>query len=429
MTQEFFIGLDVGTTKVAAVVGRQDLHNKLEVLAAASVPSCGVGGGRVEKIDKTTEAIVEVIKRCEEQMKEPNREASLRVVNVNISGQHIIQSLSRQGSITRANREEEIGPHDLRRLFDDMHKIALDPGWDVLHVYPCGYRVDYDEKITHDPKGMLGGQLEGFFTLVCVETEAIRRLVKCVQRAGLEIAQTIIDPMASSLSVLSDEEREAGACLVDVGGATTDVIVFREGMVRHVAVIPYGACLLTEDLRKGCSILRHQAEKLKIDYGHALEEGIPHKEVVSVPGINGRPPKEFSVKNIAAILQCRMEEIIEAVDEEIIRSGHAESLPAGLVVTGGGAQLRGAKDLFEYVTGYDTRIGAPTEHLGLPGSSSARSPELATAVGLVLSGMRLLDEEEAPHVAMDKKEGGGLLKKILHRTKGIFLEDMDDRIH
>lgn len=435
--ENIYVGLDVGTTKVTAVVGRRGLEGKLEVLASSSVPSLGVVGGKVAKIDKTVAAISDVIDKCEAQLRARSRHAVVKLckVNVNISGQHIIQSFARHGSIIRSHREEEISSQDLNRLSGDMHKMIMEPGWDILHVYPCGYRVDFEEKITKDPVGMLGSKLEGKFILVCVKEEAMNRLTTCIERVGLRIEQMIIDPMASALSVLSDEEREAGVCLVDIGGATTDVVIFRDGLVHHVVVIPYGASLLTDDLKKGCAIMAGQAEALKVSYGRALVECVPVNEVVSVPGIKGRVPKEFSVRNITAIIQCRMEEIIEAVDEEIIRSGHMEVLGAGVVITGGGACLRELTDLFAYVTGYDTRIGYPNEHVGMPAPSPIKAPGYATAVGLVLASTQVqtpIQERMSSHGRMSsasvgRKQASSFFQKVIQGTKGIFLEDMDDR--
>ena len=313
-----------------------------------------------------------------------------------------------------------------------MHKTVMEPGWDILQVYPCNYWVDF-EHTTRDPIGMLGSKLEGLFTLVCVEDEALKRLNACVKRAGLEREEVVVDAMASGLAVLSEEEKEGGVCLVDIGAGTTDLIIFQGGMVRHIAVIPYGASLLTDDIKKGCQIMESQAERLKIAYGHAIGEQVPVNEVVSVSGIRDRPAKEFSVRSLSAIINCRMVEIIELVDEHLIRLGHARDLSAGVVITGGGANLRGLKELFEYVTSYDTRVGYPNEHLGMPAPEEAKTLQYATAMGLVLLGMQqTAGRKESPppgevfRSAADNPAGAGFLKKIVNRTKGFFLDDIDD---
>ena len=242
--------------------------------------------------------------------------------------------------------------------------------------------------------------------------------------------------MASSLSVLSDEEKEAGVCLVDIGGGTTDVAVFYDNIIRHTAVIPFGGNIITSDIKQGCMVMEHQAELLKTKFGRAISEEASPNEIVSIPGLRNRDPKEISIKNLAHVIEARMEEIIELVHTEIITSGFHKKLAAGIVVTGGGSQLSNLSQLFEYMTGLDARIGYPNEHLGKSKVEEAKSPMYATSVGLVLTGFKALDireiryKEFAPVGEKKKmKQGNKFFTNILEKTKGLLIDDFDDKIN
>lgn len=431
---KIIVGLDIGTTKICAIVGRKNEYGKLEVLGMGKTVSDGVVRGIVTNIDKTVFGIETAIKEAEDQSG-----INIRVVNVGIAGQHI-RSTIHHGGITRNSSDDEITIEDINRLTNDMYRTVTPPGSEIIHVMPQDYYVDFEDGIK-DPVGMSGVRLEADFHVITAQTNAINNVNKCIKRANLEIENLILEPLASSLSVLSEEEKEAGVCLVDIGGGTTDIAIFHENIIRHTAVIPFGGNILTTDIKQGCLVMNHQAELLKIKFGKAIAEEANPNEIVSIPGLKNRPPKEISIKNLAHIIEARMQEIVEVVHAEIITSGFEDKLAGGIILTGGGAQLSCLKQLVEYMTGIDTRIGYPNEHLGRSKVDAAKSPMYATTVGLVLSGFKALDERDNRYLRTqgvlelngnkfrkDKKQPGSeFFKKIIEKTKGLLIDDVDDR--
>jgi len=345
--------------------------------------------------------------------------------------------------------EEEISQKDIDALIDDMYKLVMLPGEEIIHVLPQEYIVDSEVGIK-DPIGMSGVRLEANFHIITGQVAAVKNIHKCIQKAGLEVVELILEPLASSEAVLNDEEKEAGVVLVDIGGGTTDIAIFQEGIIRHTAVIPFGGNVITEDIKEGCTIIKSQAELLKMKFGSALASENKENEIVSIPGLRGREPKEISVKNLAHIIQARMEEIIENIYYEIKNSGYEKKLIAGIVVTGGGAQLKHIGQLVEYMTGMDTRIGYPNEHLA-KGPQDVTSPVFATGVGLVIKGLQVIDKQNAnkpkvveqPKAAEEKteeeiemekrtaiaehssKQKGSFFDKILQKGKQFFEEDAE----
>ena len=423
------VGLDIGTTKICVIVGRKNDFGKLEVLGMGKAVSDGVIRGIVSNIDKTIFAIEKAIEEAETQSG-----INIRVTNVGIAGQHIRSSIQ-HGSITRNSADDEITIEDINRITNDMYKIVIPPGSEIIHVMPQDYYVDYEDGIK-DPVGISGVRLEADFHVITAQTNAINNINKCVKRAGLEIENLILEPLASSLSVLSDEEKEAGVCLVDIGGGTTDIAIFYENIIRHTAVIPLGGNIITQDIKQGCMVMEYQAELLKTKFGKAIAEEANPNEIVSIPGLRGRAPKEISIKNLSNIIEARMQEIIESVHSEIITSNFESKLAGGIVITGGGSQLKGLKQLFEYMTGLDAKIGYPNEHLGRSKIEAAKSPVYATAVGLVLSGFRAIDERENKYIEKsevynhkrDKRDRGrDIFRKIIDKTKGLLIDDIDNR--
>jgi cell division protein FtsA len=300
--------------------------------------------------------------------------------------------------------------------------------------------VDYEEGIK-DPVGMSGVKLEADFHIITAQTSAINNINKCVRRAGLEIQDLILEPLASSIAVLSEDEKEAGVCLIDIGGGTTDIAIFHDSIIRHTAVIPFGGNILTTDIQHGLMVMAKQAEQLKTRFGKAIAEEASPNEIVSIPGIRNRTAKEISVKNLASIIQARMEEVIEMAHAEIISSGYENRLAGGIVITGGGSQLNSLKQLVEYMTGMDARIGYPNEHLGKSKLEVVKSPMYATSVGLVLSGFRSLDEREDRYkeAKAESKSNQKTVKvkkvnpasdffsNILNKTKGLLIDDLGDK--
>lgn len=423
--EKIIVGLDIGTTKICAIVGRKNEFGKLEVLGMGKSESDGVIRGIVTNIDKTVHAIEMAIKDAEDASG-----IEINVVNVGIAGQHIKSSVH-HGSITREKTTDEITIEDVNRLTSDMHRIVTPPGSQIIHVMPQDYIVDYEDGIK-DPVGMSGVKLEADFHIITAQTNAINNINKCVKKAGLDIEHLILEPLASSLAVLSEEEKEAGVCLIDIGGGTTDIAIFHENIIRHTSVIPFGGNIITHDIKQGCMVMQNQAELLKTKFGRAISEEASPNEIVTIPGIRNRSHKEISTKNLAHIIQARMEEIIELAHTEIISSGYSGKLAGGIVITGGGAQLNNLKQLVEYMTGMDTRIGYPNEHLGKSKDDNVKVPMYATSVGLVLSGFRALDEREDRYrenrnMAVEKKRDphGHFFSKIINKTKSLLTDDLE----
>lgn len=432
MENNLIVGLDIGTTKICVIVGRKNEYGKLEVLGMGKAVSDGVDRGVVTNIDKTVHAIEKAIEECSEM-------ADVNIVHVivGIAGQHI-QSKIQSGSIMRQPSDDEITVEDVRRLSSEMENILVPPGNTIIHVMPQAYTVDYEGGIK-DPVGMSGTRLEADFHIITAQSTAINNINRCVRRAKLVSKQLILEPLASSLSVLSDDEKEAGVCLVDIGGGTTDIAIFYENIIRHTAVIPLGGNIITKDIKEGCMVMQNQAELLKTRFGKAIAEEANPNEIVSIPGLRNRPPKEISIRNLASIIQARMEEIIEIVQNEIMQSGHYKKLAGGIVLTGGGSQLQFISQLFEYMTGLDTRIGYPNEHLGKSVIEEVKSPMYATSVGLVLAGFKDLDDRDEKYkervangnTVSKRKEPRELFNKdiftsIKEKLKGIISDDIGD---
>lgn len=418
---EIFVGLDLGTTKIAVIVGRKTENDKIEILGYGKADSLGIMRGIVANINKTVESIKLAIEEAEKMSG-----VDIKEVNVGIAGNHI-KSIQHRGNIMRNSLEEEISAEDLDTLINSMYKLAMQPGDEIIHVIPQEYIIDKEMGIK-EPVGMCGSCLEGNFHIVTGQVAAVKNIQRCVNNAGLDIEELILEPLASAEAVISDEEKEAGVALVDIGGGTTDIAIFQDKVLRHTAVIPFGGNIITEDIREGCAIIKSQAEQLKIKFGSALASQNKHEEIVSIPGLRGREPKEISLKNLASIIQARMEEILGHVDYEIKNSGYANKLICGIVLTGGGAQLKHAQQLTEYVTGLSTRIGYPNEHLASNTSEEITNPMHATGVGLVLKGIQHYEQNKAgaqKKSVKQKKEKRGLFERLIGGGTKIFEDDTE----
>jgi len=377
------VGLDIGTTKIVAMIGRKNEYGKVEIIGIGKSKSLGVHRGVVNNITQTIQSIQQAIQEAE-------ADSGLKIseVVVGIAGQHI-RSLQHSDYITRQNPDEVIDADDIHTLCNQVHKLVMLPGEEIIHVLPQEFKVDGQAEIK-EPIGMYGGRLEANFHVVVGQVSSIRNIGRCVKSAGLELSAVTLEPLASANAVLSQEEKEAGVALIDIGGGTTDLAIFKDGIIRHTAVIPFGGNVITEDIKEGCSIIEKQAELLKIKFGSAWPGENKDNEIVSIPGLRGREPKEITLKNLSKIIHARVVEIIEQVYLEIKNYGHDEQkkkLIAGLVLTGGGAQLKHIKQLAEYITGMDTRIGYPNEHLAGTTDTETKSPVYATAVGLVMNSL------------------------------------------
>jgi len=379
--KDIIVGLDIGTTKVAIIVGREDDKGKIEILGHGKAPSLGVKRGVVHNIGSTVEAIKEAVAEAEKKSG-----VQIKTVKVGIAGQHI-KSHQHRGSIIRENSDEEITHEDVEQLVNSMYNIGMKPGEEIISVIPQEFTIDGESGVK-EPVGMMGSSLEANFHIITGMTHAAKNIYKCVTKAGLEVDELVLEPLASSDAVLFEEELEAGVALVDIGGGTTDIAIFHDHILRHTAVIPFGGDIVTEDVKEGCSIIRKHAEDLKVKFGSTLANQNSELEVVSIPGLKGRKPKEISLKNLAHIIQARMEEILDYIKYEIQASGYEDKLVGGIVLTGGGAQLKHIQQITAYITGKETRIGYPNEYLSSETSDNVRLPLYATGVGLVIDGVR-----------------------------------------
>ena len=419
------VGLDIGTTKIVAMVGNKNEFNKVEILGIGKSKSLGVHRGVVNNITQTIQSIQQAI----DEAKTISGEEIDEVV-VGIAGQHI-RSLQHSDYITRSNPEDVIGQEDVELLIQQVYKLVMLPGEEIIHVLPQEFKVDGQAEIK-EPIGMYGGRLEANFHVVVGQVSSIKNIGRCIKSAGLSMGNITLEPLASSEAVLSQEEKEAGVALIDIGGGTTDLAIFKDGIIRHTAVIPFGGNVITEDIKEGCSIIEKQAELLKVKFGSAWPGENRDSEIVSIPGLRGRDPKEISLKTLSKIINARVVEIIEQVYLEIKNYGHDEQkkkLIGGVVLTGGGSQLKHLKQLVEYITGMDTRIGYPSEHLAGDTESSETSPMYATAVGLLMNALehkKAVVQEEPPAVENEveslKIEGLKLEENTISSNRSTILE-------
>src|SRR6056297_173424 len=389
---DLIAAIDIGTTKIVAIVGKKKENGKIEILGISKTPSKGVKRGVVLNIE---EAVNSIHKTVEDVQFSIGKE--IKDVYVGIAGQHI-RSIKNRGYFNRDSYDDEITREDIDKLIDDMYKIPIDMGEEIIHVLPQNYIVD-NEIGVKNPVGMSGKRVEANFHIVIGQVASARNISKCITKAGLKLNSLILEPLASSAAVLTADEKEAGVTLVDIGGGTTDIAVFYDDIIRHTAVIPFGGDVVTRDIKEGCSILQRQAELLKIQYGSALGDLAKEEEVVSIPGISGREPKEISFKSLAYIIQSRMEEILDAVIYEIENSGYFDRLSAGIVITGGGALLKHLPALVKFKTGMDVRIGYPSEFLMNDNNSEVNDPMFATSVGLILKGYEHIEKNKKNFIA------------------------------
>ena len=430
--EDFVAAIDIGTTKIVAIVGKKKENGKIEILGMSKTASKGVKRGVVLNIE---EAVNSIQKTVEDVQFTIGKQIS--DVYVGIAGQHI-KSIKNRGYINRDSYDDEITKEDINALIQDMYKIPIDVGEEIIHVLPQNYIVD-NETGVKNPVGMSGKRVEANFHIVIGQISSAKNIGKCITKAGLKLNQLVLEPLASSEAVLTADEKEAGVALVDIGGGTTDIAVYYDDIIRHTAVIPFGGDVVTKDIKEGCSILQRQAELLKMQYGSALGDLAKEEEVVSIPGISGREPKEISFKSLAYIIQSRMEEIFDAVIYEIENSGYFDRLSAGIVLTGGGALLKHLPALVKFKTGMDVRIGYPTEHLASDAMEEVNHPMFSTSVGLILKGFeqnvktKEPKKEEKPEFELEekieeekvesKKEGKS---NFMNNLKKVFTDIFDE---
>jgi cell division protein FtsA len=396
---EYSVGLDIGTTKIVAIVGRRNAHGKIEVLGVGTAKSLGVHKGIVNNISQTIQSIKSAVAQAQSSAEVP-----IHKVTVGIAGKHI-RSLQHSDYIMRENPDQYITDDDIEKLKDQVKQLVMLPGEEIIHVLPQEYKVDSQGEI-QEPVGMHGTRLEANFHVVVGQMGSIRNIARCVREAGLVMEALTLEPLASSEAVLTKEEKEAGVAIVDIGGGTTDIAIFKDNIIRHTCVIPYGGGIITEDIKEGCSIIEKHAEKLKVNFGSAVPELEKDSTFVTIPGLHGRPDKEISLKTLAQIINARVEEILEMVNTELKAYGAFEQkkkLIAGIVLTGGGSNLRHLRQLANYTTGFDSRLGIANEYVVNDKSQLLKGPEFATSIGLLMESLKIRDKKGTPQPDEEKK--------------------------
>jgi len=383
MTQEqpIIVGLDIGTTKIAAIAGRKNEHGKLEILGFGRANSNGVQHGMVLNIDMTIKAIQSALENC--YASNPNLEIS--EVYVGIAGHHI-KSLQTRGDIVRQSIEEEIMQEEIDRLVADQYRTYIPAGDQIIDVIPQEFTVDNFQNIPN-PIGYSGVKVGANFHIITGDKNAIRNINRSVEKSGLKVKDLVLQPLASAAAVMCDQDLEAGVAIVDIGGGTTDLAVFYEGILKHTAVIPFGGENITNDIKTGLGVLKTQAEQMKIQFGSALSDEAKSNAFITIPGLRGMAAKEISVKNLASIIQARMNEIMDFVTYHLKQVGlDNKMLNGGIILTGGGSQLKHLIQLTEYATGLNARIGYPNEHLSGGHIDELTKPMYSTCIGLILKG-------------------------------------------
>lgn len=398
MENEIIVGLDIGTTKIACFVGMRGESGKVKILGFGKTDSKGVEHGVVKSVTETADSIRRAVAEAADQA-----DVDIEEVYVGIAGQHI-KSRPSHGSVMIPPDHRLIEQEDVDRLIAEQYNTLLEPGEEIIHIFPQQYIVDR-EPLSREiyPVGVPGKTLEANFHMVTANVQNLQYIKYAVQDAGLKIKDVVLEPVASAKAVLDDSDRDAGVAMVDIGGGTTDIAIFHDGIIRHTSVLPLAGNAITNDIREGCNILKKQAESLKVKFGSCLVQAVSENDVISIPGIRSQAPREIYVKTLAGIINARTKMILEQVDYEIKLSGFDKKLIAGVTLTGGGAQLKNIKELCELITATDTRIGIPNEHLEPDSASFAElaHPMYATGIGLVLFG---LEQVESSHVEEPEEE-------------------------
>lgn len=426
--QPIIVGLDIGTTKVVAIAGRKNEFGKLEILGFGEAKSNGVQHGMVLNINQTISAIEDAMKNCYAS----NPELNIKEVYVGVAGHHI-KSLQTRGDRVRTATEEVIRQNEIEQLIDDQYKTYIPAGDQIIDVIPQEYTVDNFQNIT-DPIGRTGVKIGANFHIITGDRNAIKNINRSVESTGLRVKDLMLQPLASSAAVMSEQDIEAGIAILDIGGGTTDLAVFYEGILKHTAVIPFGGENITNDIKMGLGVLKSHAEQMKLQFGSALVDAAHNNAFIKIPSLRGLPSKDISVKNLAGIIQARMSEILAFVTFHLKQVGlDNKMLNGGIVLTGGGSQLKHLIQLTEYVTGLNARIGYPNEHLTGNHIEGMEKPMYATCIGLILKGYNVYEsslnelKSENPTVVIetienqDEKE---VVIKMINKKPKTFKEFM-----
>lgn len=371
------VGLDIGTTKVVAVVASTEARTRrVEILGKGIAPSTGLSRGVVTNIQKTAEAIRKAVDQAEAQSGLP-----IKRVHIGIAGDHV-QDFTTRSIVTISSPTREISHDDVQRVLEDARRVPIGPERRILHAIPQDYIIDGQAGIS-DPIGMSGSRLEANVLIITGALTAIDNMIRCAERADLEVASIVLQPLASGLAVLDEGEREIGVALVDIGGGTTDIAIFKDGLLRSTSIFSIAGQKVTDDIVQMLSILKADAERIKLDYGHAVAASILRNDTFQVPGVGGRSPKEVSKSVLCQIIEPRMEEIFEFALQELMKSKLIHHLSAGIVITGGCSLLTGADELAQRVFHMPVKIGIPGGFSISGMAQEVSLPTFATAVGLI----------------------------------------------
>ncbi len=388
------VGLDIGTTKIAAIAGRKNEYGKLEILGFGKAVSNGVKHGQVLNIDNTVKAIQEALANCYKS----NPDLEIKEVYVGIAGHHI-KSLQTRGDIVRQDSEIEIQRFEIDMLIEQQRKTFIPAGDQIIDVIPQDFHVDNIQSIK-DPCGYNGVKVGANFHIITGDKNAIRNINRAVTKSDLITKDLVLQPLASAGAVMCDEDFEAGVVILDIGGGTSDIAVFHDGILKHTAVIPFGGENITNDIKQGLGVFLKEAELMKVQFGSALAHEANANAYITIPGFRGLPKKEISVKSLSQIIEARMTEILDFVVYNLkLLQLDNKMLNGGVILTGGGAQLKHLVQLTEYATGLNARIGLPTEHLAPNHIDELKKPMYSTCLGLILKGY---DDYENKHKDFEK---------------------------
>lgn len=387
------VGLDIGTTKIVAIAGRKNEYGKLEILGYGKAESAGVNHGIVLNIDQCLGAINEALNNCKTNFPQ----LKIKDVYVGIAGQHI-KSRQTRGDYVRSNTDDTINKDDLEALISMQKKSLIPEGDEVIDVIPQDFIVD-NTHVTLNPIGMSGVKIGANFHVVTGSKNDIKNIKKCVDKAQLNTLDLVLQPIASAAAIVTPEDLEAGVAIVDIGGGTTDMAVFHDGILHHTTVIPFAGTNLTEDIRNGLGVLRSQAEQMKVQFGSAIPDNNQNNKYITIPGLKGMEPKHISQKNLANIINARMVEIFEYVLYHLKQINLYDKLHGGIILTGGGSQLQHVIQLCQFTTGLHTRIGYPNEHLTGELTQELSHPMYATCIGLILRGISDYESGKLKHAS------------------------------
>jgi cell division protein FtsA len=398
-TNPIIVGLDIGTTKIAAIAGRKNEYGKLEILGFGKASSNNaVQHGQVLNIENAVKAINEAMNSC----RQSNPNLSIKEVYVGIAGHHI-KSLQTRGDLVRQSLDDEITQREVDQLVSDQRKTYIPAGDQIIDVIPQEFTVDNFQNIKN-PIGYSGVKVGANFHIITGDKFAIKNITRAVNKSNLSIKDIVLQPLASADSVMCEHDLEAGVAILDIGGGTSDLAVFHEGILKHTAVIPFGGENITGDIKTGLSVLKSQAEAMKVQFGSALSQEAKANAIITIPGIRGMPPKQVSVKTLAQIIQARMSEILDFVTYHLKQVGmDSRTLNGGIILTGGGSQLKHLIQLTEYQTGLNARIGYPNEHLASGYIEELTKPMYSTCIGLILKGYSDFERQRKDFVTTNQE--------------------------